>query len=345
MIEKNNIPDFLVRICCMTFNHAPFIEDTMNGFCMQQTDFPFIAIICDDASTDGEQEVIRKYLKENFLQNDIYHSWEDEEALFFYSRHKVNVNCYFFVVLLKNNYYSQGKDKEHLWNHFIKESKYIATCEGDDYWININKLQLQADILDKYVECSFCVTDYKEYSEYTKCFKNHQLNVNKNIQGGLIFLSINDYISRGFFTKTLTALYRKDALDQSKYSNYEAHYDMPFFFALMTQGVCVFINEEMGVYRLSDAGVTSPIHRSAFIDYQLPRLFSIIKVEKTWEAQQFVYIFMERYIIYVIATRQYAILLKCFTHFSLILLLKLFLYELPRQVWEILSLKIKVNRI
>ena len=54
---------WMVRVSCMTFNHHAYIEDAMNGFCMQETDFPFVCTIVDDASTDGEPEVIKKYLK------------------------------------------------------------------------------------------------------------------------------------------------------------------------------------------------------------------------------------------------------------------------------------------
>ena len=61
---------YLVRVSCMTYNHAPYIVDAMNGFCMQETDFPFVCTIMDDASTDGEQEVIKKYLTDHFDLND-----------------------------------------------------------------------------------------------------------------------------------------------------------------------------------------------------------------------------------------------------------------------------------
>ena len=57
---------YLVQVKCFTYNHVSYIEDAMNGFCMQQTDFPFACIVVDDSSTDGEQDVISRYLEKHF---------------------------------------------------------------------------------------------------------------------------------------------------------------------------------------------------------------------------------------------------------------------------------------
>jgi len=143
-------PDFLTVIHCMTFNHALYIEEAMNGFCMQQTTFPFLSIICDDASIDGEQIVIKRYLIEHFDDSAIsrYQEWEDDEAFYIYARHRKNSNCFFLVILLKENYYSQNKDKTPLYEDWMNCTKYIAICEGDDYWISPNKLQKQVEVLE-----------------------------------------------------------------------------------------------------------------------------------------------------------------------------------------------------
>ena len=111
------------KVCCrcFTFNQAKYITDTMNGFTLQQTTFPFVCTIVDDASTDGEQVIIKQYLKDNFDLSEIAESYEKETDYGFitYARNKNNRNCYFLVLLLKENHYSNpakfaGKKLEYL---------------------------------------------------------------------------------------------------------------------------------------------------------------------------------------------------------------------------------------
>ena len=91
--------DWMVYVSCMTFNHAPYIVDAMNGFTMQNTDFPFVCAIVDDASTDGEQEVIKNYLNEHFDLEDkvVARHEETDDYVLTFARHKTNLNCYFAV--------------------------------------------------------------------------------------------------------------------------------------------------------------------------------------------------------------------------------------------------------
>ena len=146
--------EYLVSIRCNTFNQASYIEDAMNGFCMQQTNFPFVAVIIDDASTDGEQEVIRKYVDEHFDHSPEsgFKEWETEDAFWTFAQHKENKNCYFVAVYLKKNLFGNPK-KNAITKEFL-QSKYIALCEGDDYWVDPHKLQKQVDFLEGHEECS-----------------------------------------------------------------------------------------------------------------------------------------------------------------------------------------------
>lgn len=104
--------NFTVFIRCSTYNHAPFIEDTMNGFVMQKTNFPYVCCILDDCSTDGEQEVIKKYLDDNFDfgENYMVSKEETDDYKLIGARHKFNRNCFFAVFFLKYNHYQQKKN-------------------------------------------------------------------------------------------------------------------------------------------------------------------------------------------------------------------------------------------
>lgn len=158
---------FKVRIQCMTYNQAPYIEDAMNGFCMQQTDFPFLAVVVDDASTDGEPEVIKKYLAEHFDNEalDLPTPDETDEYVRVFARHKENKNCYFLVMFLKYNHYSIKKAKLVSVADLIRPIPYIALCEGDDYWTDPMKLQRQVDVLEEHPDFSLCFHKVKVWKE------------------------------------------------------------------------------------------------------------------------------------------------------------------------------------
>lgn len=105
----------LVSILCATYNHVEFIEDALKGFLGQVTSFPFEIVIRDDASTDGTDEILMRYAKD-------------------YPR-LIN------LVLKSRNKYPNERPLPDLLSSSVGE--YIATCEGDDYWIDSNKLELQ----------------------------------------------------------------------------------------------------------------------------------------------------------------------------------------------------------
>ena len=141
---------WMVRVDCKTFNQASYIEDALNGFCMQETTFPFVCTIIDDASTDGEQDVIRRYLEEHFdLGNkSVVRNEETEDYTLTFTRHKTNTNCYFAVLYLKYNHYSIKKTKMPYIAEWHENCKYIAYCEGDDFWINSNMLKTLVSFLE-----------------------------------------------------------------------------------------------------------------------------------------------------------------------------------------------------
>ena len=119
----------LVSICCITYNQERYIKDALEGFLKQKTNFDYEIIINDDASTDNTTKILREY--EEKYKNKIY------------------------VVYQKENQYSKGISTLLL---VLKRArgKYIAVCEGDDYWICENKLQEQVNYMEEHPKCTFC---------------------------------------------------------------------------------------------------------------------------------------------------------------------------------------------
>lgn len=149
-ITKQYTPKVVVK--CTTYNHADYIKDALKGFAMQNTTFPFVCVVMDDASTDGEQDIIRDYLV-NECDFENAEKFEIDEAAVYVARHKSNVNCIFAFYLLTQNLYGTGK-KAPLFEYWEKDSKYIAICEGDDYWTDPSKLQRQVDFLESNIKYS-----------------------------------------------------------------------------------------------------------------------------------------------------------------------------------------------
>jgi glycosyltransferase involved in cell wall biosynthesis len=118
---KINLQMPLVSICCMTYNQAEYIEDALRGFLMQETDFRYEILIHDDASTDGTKDILVGYQKKypNIIK----------------------------LILQETNQYSKGINP--FFEYLVPKcfGVYIAICEGDDYWISIDKLQNQVKAL------------------------------------------------------------------------------------------------------------------------------------------------------------------------------------------------------
>ena len=151
---------WMVCVRCYTYNQSRYINDALNGFVIQQTNFPFVCCIVDDASTDGEQAVIKKYVAENFDLQDslVAYEMDVDYGHVSFARHKANKNCFFAVIYLKENHYSQKKTKAKYLAEWM-DVKYIALCEGDDYWTDPLKLQKQVEFLESHPDYGFVGTN------------------------------------------------------------------------------------------------------------------------------------------------------------------------------------------
>lgn len=150
---------YKVLVTCLTYNHSPFIADALNGFAMQQTIFPFVCLVIDDASSDGESAVIKDWL---YQECDMeYAEFVDiPTAEIIIVKHRVNHNCTFAIYLLKENLYTKKEKKMAHIQPWRDACEYEAFCEGDDCWISSYKLQRQVEYLDNHPDCSLVHTDF-----------------------------------------------------------------------------------------------------------------------------------------------------------------------------------------
>ena len=137
---------YKVYVNTCTYNQSGYIEDCLDGVAMQETDFPFIHHVIDDASTDGEQDVIKAWInRECNVENAEY--YDNDICTITIAKHKKNPNYSVVAYFLKKNMFRDPK-KVQLFLLWEEVSHYEALCEGDDYWILPAKLQKQADWLD-----------------------------------------------------------------------------------------------------------------------------------------------------------------------------------------------------
>lgn len=235
---------YMVYISCTTYNHANYIEDALKGFYIQKTNFPFAAIVIDDASTDNEQEVLLRFVNEELDHNSIEKE-ETDDYIKIAGLHKNNPNCTFVMLLLKYNHVSIRKAKSPYFEDFYKHIKYAAICEGDDYWTNPLKLQKQVDFLETHPDYGLIHAKADSYYQASQ----------KMVSAA----PVDDYKEKGFNdiiwhnpVTTLTVLIRKDALDG--YGEFRGGVifgigDLPMWLYISHRYRVHFMNETVGVYR------------------------------------------------------------------------------------------------
>ena len=263
---------FSVCINCRTYNQSGFIQSALDGFVAQQADFPFLAIIIDDASTDGEQDSIEAYISHSFGHGDSspMEKWETDDARWIYARHDDNVHAYFLAILLKKNLF-RNPQKGKLLADWMN-AKYFATCEGDDYWTDPLKLQKQVDFLD-------------HNPDYSLCFTNCQVSDGKRTRKG------NSYIWDTYTTEdmllhnslglkkrkdlivspghTSTVVYRNPLVPRPAWISKCFIGDEPSFIWLSTFGKAKFINDVTSTYR---QGVGISTANFSFVDDDCKRI-------------------------------------------------------------------------
>ena len=225
MTTDNNI---LLTINCLTYNQCDYIRQALDGFLMQKTNFRYIISVHDDASTDGTQDIITEYARK---YPDLIKATLEKENQ--YSKH-------------------DGSLRRIVESHL--QGKYVAFCEGDDYWTDAYKLQKQVDFLEA-------------NPEYSMCFHNAIMHFENDNVPDQQFATIEnrDYtdleIYEKWITTTASVVLRRDVYLSPQYNKmfYEVNPlfgDIPLFLVCSMVGKLRGMEDTMCVYRRHDENMT-----------------------------------------------------------------------------------------
>lgn len=232
----SNNKNYQVSILCPAYNHSRYIRDALDSFLSQKTNFDFEIVINDDCSTDSTKSIIEEF-----------------------------VNKYPDIIVpiyQKENQYSKGVG-------IIKDilipkarGKYIAICEGDDYWTDDNKLQLQYNYLESHKECSLCVHNAT------------LVNANKQVIGQVKTSKYNEKINTsdviingGDYIATSSLFARKPNFIPPYFNIISLDYTWQIFFSSMGDYTYCF-QKPMSVYRTGSIGSWSSLKVRNFEEYK-----------------------------------------------------------------------------
>lgn len=224
----------MVSVCVLSYNHEKYLRDCLEGIVMQRTTFPIEAWVHDDASTDKSQEIIKEYQQ----------------------RYPEIIK----PILQTENQYS--KKEGSILKRFVFPKctgKYIALCEGDDYWTDPYKLQKQVDFMDT-------------HPDYVACFHNayvqsgkHRVLFNSLIENH--YPAMEDIITRRWFIATASLLYRNIHIEFPEWQKNVISGDYLLELLLAREGKFYYMDDVMSVYRKEGQGI------STIMNANMPKMY------------------------------------------------------------------------
>lgn len=214
-----------VSIFCFTYNHEKYIRDALEGFLMQKTDFSFEIIVHDDASTDRTSLILREYEEKNPDLIHVIYQTENQYSKFKYPTQFV------FLTMRK-----------------LVRGQYIAWCDGDDYWIDTNKLQMQVDYMENHPDCVLTGHDIWMLNCQTGS-KDRLMIFSKEMD-----IPAEQFIGGTGDIATVSLMFRSDMLDMDDFFLNTKVGDDPLKLYCFTKGSVHYFDWPMSVYRyLSNA--------------------------------------------------------------------------------------------
>lgn len=241
-----------VTIVCITYNHSYYIGKAIEGFLMQKTNFSYEILIHDDASTDNTAEIIKSYEK----------------------RYPDIIKPIYQI----ENQYSKGVKISPTLLYPKAKGEYIAICEGDDFWTDENKLQIQVDYMDKHKDCSITFHLADEIS----------LTDNK-VRKGAPFLwsgkvDLNRFNKRRTIIETCTIVCRKSYLMELPEYYYNSPVgDLPLELFLLSKGYGYYFNKNMATHLYMAPGSWSQRHSNRSIDSYISDVEKLINLYEEFD--------------------------------------------------------------
>ena len=214
----------IVSVICTVYNHEKYLEKCLDGILKQKTTFNYEVLVHDDASTDGSAAILKKYVAKF---PDII-----------------------VPIFQKKNVYSQGINPTHIMLKMAR-GKYIAICEGDDFWIDPDKLQKQVNFLEKHVDYSLCV--HAAYYAH----ENGTIDAKKVFKAYKMDRSVGtDEILDGWKFATNSIVYRKSAREDPiiPFQMDCENGDFAMAVYLSLNGKVYYMKDIMSAYRVDSVG-------------------------------------------------------------------------------------------
>lgn len=269
----------LVSICVQTFQHVDYIKDCLEGILAQKTTFPFEILLGEDYSTDGTRDICIAYAKE----------FPNKIKLFLHQREnniKIGEN-------------STGRFN-FLYNVFSSQGKYIALCEGDDFWTDDYKLQKQVDFLEKNNDYGICFHETKvlwdDSNKSLAVSLNRDFPWNNMSQDRTVYYMAD--VLKGPFMATASVMIRRE-LFPDKFPSWinEAYSgDITFYAIILGDYKVKYLNEVMAVYRRHSGGITR-LHKNNKVLVNRIYILNEINQYYDFKYEQLIKVSMKDYIL------------------------------------------------
>ena len=247
----------LLSVVLLTYNHAPYITDCIEGVLAQKVSFPIEVIIAEDCSTDGTRKICEEYARKypNLIR----------------------------LIEYGENVGAVANEQRAL---LAAKGKYIATCEGDDYWTDADKLQKQVDFLESNPDYSVCFHRYRKLHCNDGSWETDGCDnlFSECPSDDSIEISMHQFMHQ-WCTQYLTMVFRKDRYDFDAYKRYQYFRDTHQVYHLIKNGRCRLFAFNGGVYRMTGSGeyTNRDAYRKELMTLEVDKELWKINKDKGWK--------------------------------------------------------------